>query len=267
MDVEPIDGALAGAPGRVLYLSGALPPKPRLAVVGSRAAQRKYRDAIPEVVRGAVRAGFSVVSGGALGIDGDVHRAALDERVPQLAVLPLGADRVYPSDHAGLFRQIVATGHSGVIFAVPAGTVPGRFMFSSRNALVVGLCTHVLVAQAGIPSGTLGTGRLALRGGRAVGVLPGTMGAADLAGRGARVLTSAGADLADESAKWLRGGGVGPRIWPAYLAPLRRELDAAGPGGLRVDDLPDPLQGLVMLTEAETLGLVLARPDGRYIVV
>ena len=75
-------------------ITGTLPPPPRLAVVGSRATSSPYLRATREVVAAAAHAGWSVISGGALGVDAEAHRASLDLQVPTLAVLPLRADAV-----------------------------------------------------------------------------------------------------------------------------------------------------------------------------
>jgi predicted Rossmann fold nucleotide-binding protein DprA/Smf involved in DNA uptake len=127
------------------HLVGELPPPPRLAVVGSRAAHRSFRDAVEPMVHAAGQCGWSIVSGGAIGIDGDAHAAALTAGVPQLVVLPCGSDRAYPPQHAGLFQEIAAAPRSGVLYAHPPGTVPTKGMFASRNAVMVALCDAVAI--------------------------------------------------------------------------------------------------------------------------
>src|SRR5690606_36882108 len=72
------DSAALGLGGDVpLWLAGTMPPRPRLAIVGSRAAVATLRAAVPPIVAAARELGWSICSGGALGIDGDAHRAAL----------------------------------------------------------------------------------------------------------------------------------------------------------------------------------------------
>lgn len=126
-------------------LAGELPTRPRLGIVGSRAALRSLMVAVPWIVETAGAAGFAVVSGGALGIDGAVHHAALGRGVPQLAVLPCGEDRPYPPLHVGLFEAIASAPASGVLFAQPRGMCPSRAMFASRNALVAALADALVV--------------------------------------------------------------------------------------------------------------------------
>ncbi|MEX1369155.1 MAG: DNA-processing protein DprA, partial [Nannocystaceae bacterium] len=156
-------GALGLSGRRDLYLHGALPPPPRLAVVGSRAAHRRLRDAVEPIVHAAGRRRWSIVSGGAVGIDADAHAAALEAGIPQLAVLPCGPDRAYPPQHAPLFLHIGQATDSGVLYAHAPGTEPSRGMFASRNAIVVALCDAVVVVEAAPRSGTMLTASLALR--------------------------------------------------------------------------------------------------------
>ncbi|WP_205633132.1 DNA-processing protein DprA, partial [Enhygromyxa salina] len=192
-----LSGVQLGLPGAsrgALDLVGVLPGGPRLAIVGSRAARRHVLRAIGPIVEAAGRRGWSVVSGGALGVDGGAHRAALERGVPQLVVLPCGRDQLYPPGHTGLFCAALDSGCAGVLFAQPPGTATNREMFASRNAIVVGLADAVLVAQASLRSGSRGTGQLGLRSGVAVGVLSGSAGCGALIGEGARALGEAPRD-------------------------------------------------------------------------
>jgi DNA processing protein len=255
--------------GRTLPLAGELPPWPRLAVVGSRAAHAGPRAAVPPAIEVVAALGWSIVSGGAIGIDRDAHAAALARGVPQLAVLPCGPDLLYPADNAPLLRAIAARARSGVLFAVARGGIPSRNVFASRNAIVVALCDAVLVVESQPRSGSALTGQLALRGRKPLAVVAGSPGNAALVGRGARPLRFE-ADAVDRFAAELRAFLRGeappsaPRPWPHELAHLRDLLAAAGRQGLRADGL-DPA-GLVALVRAEALGLVLELSPGRWIL-
>lgn len=246
-------------------LAGVVPPAPRLAVVGSRAAHRRVLVAIPAIVEAAANHGHAIVSGGARGIDRAVHAAALALGVPQLAVLPCGPDTFYPPEHADLFTAIAAAPRSGVLFALTPSTPLARGVFVSRNAIVLDACAALLVAQAQLRSGSWSTGRLALRRGLPTAALTSSPGCADLIAGGARglaVLDDLPA-IPDALAAWLSGQPSSTR-WPAELAWLHAALLAAGPRGLGVDDLPDPRAACAALLAAELRGLVTESLPGRY---
>jgi DNA protecting protein DprA len=260
-------------------LLGPLPGRPRLAIVGSRAAHRRVLRMIPMIVEAAGMRGYSIVSGGALGIDAAAHRAALACGVPQLAVLPCGRDRVYPPSHAKMFAAMLESGCAGLLFAHPFGTEAARGMFASRNEIVVALADALLVAEAGLRSGSLGTGMLALSRGLPLAALAGSPGCGALIGEGARGITAPFDDpdtreqIAAGIASWLDelGGGTAsaplPSAWPEPLAWLQRLLVEAGPAGACLDTLPDPDAASVALLEAELLGLVCEARPGRWVPI
>lgn len=256
-----------------LELAGALPPRPRLAIVGSRAAHARYLATIELVVARAHASGWSIVSGGALGIDAGAHRAALRQGCPQLAVLPCGPDRVYPPQHASLFAALLEQPHSGLIFAHPSGTASRRAMFASRNRLVVALADAVLVVEAALRSGSLGTGRLARKAALPLAAFAGSAGCGTLIAEGALALPEplvraeplALDELATRVDAWL--AGEPPTLasrWPAALAWLHDTL-AAGPAtGTTLDRLGPPDRAMIALVEAELLGLVCEVSPGRW---
>jgi DNA protecting protein DprA len=270
-------GAIGLSGSRELHLAGELPPPPRLAVVGSRAAHRCFRDAVEPLVHAAGRRGWCVVSGGAVGIDGDAHAAALAAGVPQLAVVPCGPDRAYPPQHASLFERIVEARSSGVLYAYPPGTEPVRAMFASRNAVMVALCDAVVVVEAAPRSGTMLTATMARRRGLPRAVITGSPGAALLVAEGAHALPwDAGAPqaLVRATQAWLRAAARGQAppapaavVWPEQLQWLQAALRAAGPVGLVLDTLASPRAALRALTEAEALGLVVELAAGRWVAV
>lgn len=244
-------------------LRGVLPPRPRLAIVGSRAAHRPYRAAVADAVTAIAKLGWSLVSGGALGIDGDAHRAALARGVPQLVVLPCGADRVYPPAHATLFDEIASRPDSGLVFAHPPGTDSARGMFVSRNRHVVALADAVLVAEAARRSGTVTTGRMALKAKRPVAAFVGTPGAAVLVAEGATALALEDGRVTDKVAAWLRGDVGAATAWPSALQPLREALDEFGPLGVPAAELTRRGLAAALLT-AELAGLVVEASPGRW---
>ncbi len=270
--VRTCEAADLGLGKGIVYVAGTVPARPRLAVVGSRAALRHIRAVVPTIVEVAAARGFSIVSGGALGIDGDAHRAALARDVAQMAILPCGPDRLYPPDHAGLFASMVAA-HGALLFPHPPRTPSARGMFASRNRLVVDASDAVLVVQAQVRSGTMHTGSLALRRGVPLGVVLGTPGCAVLVGRGGVPLgdtpptpPSVRRDLEPWLDAVLSGETAVARApkWPEHLAWLRDVMVRHADAGTTLDDLPDPFRGTIALTEAETLGLIVETHPGRY---
>lgn len=269
MTTRALTSVELGLRGRqTFHLQGELPPAPRLAVVGSRAARHDRIALLEAVARAAADAGMSLVSGGAVGIDAGAHRAALAVGAPQLAVLPCAADRPYPPQHVSLFRSIAAAPGSGVLYCHPPGTEFCRGMFASRNATVVGLARAVLVVEARARSGSHGTGRMALRGETPVAAVLGSPGCADLVARGARALPPEPAAFAPGLSAWLAhlAGApppTGPR-WPERLRWLDEALARAGPDGLHLDEIERPLERLLDLMAAERAGLIVEAPPGCY---
>lgn len=278
----PLAAQVLGLPGsrkHACELVGALPGRPRLAIVGSRAAHRRVLRMIPAIVEQAGVRGYSIVSGGALGIDGAAHRAALDLGIPQLAVLPCGRDRLYPPGHARMFAAMVESGSAGLLFAHPFGTETVREMFASRNEIVVALADALIVAQASLRSGSRGTGTLALDRALPVAALAGSPGCGALIGAGARAIAAPLDDpdtreqITAAIASWLDELSGEPSrqpcasAWPEHLTWLERLLANAGPAGASLDLLPDPDTASVALCEAELLGLVCEAGPGRWVAV
>ncbi|MCB9749437.1 MAG: DNA-processing protein DprA [Myxococcales bacterium] len=276
--------ALGLATRDTLERAGSIPSRPRLAIIGSRAARLPLCELAGAAVAVAGARGWSVISGGALGIDAAVHRAALREGVPQLAVLPCGPDQPYPAAHAPLFHAVASAPGSGLLFAHPPGTRLARGMFASRNRFVVALADAVLVVQASSRSGSCGTGRLSLRRRVATAAVCGSPGCGLLIEAGAHPLPGpaplgfsvVGGSFAQRLERWLAravpsgSGELGAAAaaelagWPESLRWLARALVDAGPRGLGVDSAEDPGALLEALTEAEALGLIVETRPGRF---
>jgi len=256
-------------------LHGTLPPFPRLAVVGSRAASRAALACVPALVAAAGARGHALVSGGARGVDGAMHRAALAAGLPQLAIVPCTPGDPYPPEHAALFAAIAAAPGSGVMFTRPEGLHNTRGIFASRNRIVVGVASALVVVQALPRSGSWGTGRMALRDGRRTAAVLGPAGCADLIAHGATALPCEPGTIGAAVLRWLDAGPGGPGgpgsmanpTWPEDLRWLGDLLASAGPRGLGLDDLAEETTAAnanAALLSAELLGLVLESPQGRY---
>jgi len=170
--------------------------RPRVAVVGSRAATKYGLDATREIARGLARQGVCVVSGMALGIDAAAHRAAITEPGGSIAVLGCGPDIIYPRGNRRLYRDLCE--HGLVISEYPPGTSPMPWRFPARNRIMSGLSQAVIVIEAGHKSGALITADFCLEEGREVMAVPGSIfselsaGPHQLIRNGAGIAASAG---------------------------------------------------------------------------
>ena len=141
------------------------------AIVGARAATGYGLHMAGELGAGLATAGFTVVSGAAIGVDGAAHRGALAAGGPNVAVLACGIDRSYPAAHEALLDRIAATGV--ILSEYPPGSVPARHRFLVRNRLIAGLAAGTVVVEAGLRSGAQRTAADARSLGRPVMAVPG----------------------------------------------------------------------------------------------
>jgi DNA processing protein len=142
-----------------------------VAIVGSRASSAYGEHVAAELGHQLGERGWTVVSGGAYGIDAAAHRGALAAEVPTLAVLACGVDRVYPAAHGALFGRIVETGL--LVSEWPPGCAPLRHRFLVRNRLIAALTRGTVVVEAAARSGAQATARRARRLGKQLLVVPG----------------------------------------------------------------------------------------------
>ena len=146
---------------------------PAVAIVGARRAGPEGRRIARTLARSLAELGIPVVSGLARGIDGQAHEGALDGGGRTVAVLGSGLDRVYPPEHRGLARRIVAGG-GALMSQFPLGARPLKHHFPQRNLVIAGLVRAVVVVEAAERSGSLITARLAADCNRAVLAVPGS---------------------------------------------------------------------------------------------
>ncbi|MGW9629213.1 DNA-processing protein DprA [Agromyces sp. NPDC055520] len=142
-----------------------------IALVGARAATGYGEHVTMEASAGLVDRGFTIISGGAYGIDGMAHRSALASDGTTVAFLAGGVDRFYPMGHETLLSRIVETG--AVVSEVPCGVAPTKWRFLQRNRLIAAASEATVVLEAGFRSGSLNTANHAATLGRPLGAVPG----------------------------------------------------------------------------------------------
>ena len=203
-----------------------------IGIVGSRQATGAGRVLARAMARELAAAGVTVVSGLALGIDGEAHRGALEAGGYTVAVLGSGLECVYPKGHAPLAEQIARTG--ALVSEFPLLAPPYKGNFPRRNRVIAGWAPGVVVVEAAARSGALVTARLALEEGREVMAVPGHPGCPTAEGtnaliRDGAVLVRGAADVAEQL-------GV---VLPAPAAVAREPLlDALrGDAPLTLDEL------------------------------
>lgn len=143
-----------------------------LAIVGTRRPTPYGVKAARFFARSLAREGWVIVSGLALGIDGEAQRSVVEEGYPTVAVLGSGLQRVYPRAHLPLAREIVERG-GALVSEYPPFEEPRPEHFPLRNRIIAGLSLGVLVIEAPRKSGALITADFALEAGREVMAVPG----------------------------------------------------------------------------------------------
>ena len=181
-------------PPIVLWSKGAAPLHDRtVAIVGSRRATPTGLDVARQLGRDLAAAGWTVVSGMAIGVDGAAHEGALEAGGETIAVLGCGADVVYPRQHDALAARIAERGR--IVSEFPPGAAPDSWHFPLRNRIISGLSRAVVVVEAGEKSGSLITAKTAIDQGRDVLAVPGS--AASGRYRGSHALIRDGARLVE----------------------------------------------------------------------
>ena len=142
-----------------------------VSIVGTRAATGYGSHVCGELAAALAERGWTVISGGAYGIDGCAHRGALTAEGVTVAVLPSGVDDPYPYGHHDLFEAICA--HGGLVSEWPPGRTPTRPGFLVRNRVIAALSRGTVVVEAALRSGALSTARHARDQNRPLMAVPG----------------------------------------------------------------------------------------------
>lgn len=168
---------------------------PALAMVGSRNPTPQGAENARAFASTLSRAGLTIVSGLALGVDGAAQLGALEGPGSTIAVVGTGLDRVYPKRHLELARRIADQGL--ILSELRLGAPPLAHHFPLRNRIIAGLARGTLVVEAALESGSLITARLAVEAGREVFAIPGSIHAPQ--SRGCHALIKQGAKLVESA--------------------------------------------------------------------
>lgn len=263
-------------PPSLLYVNGdpAYLNRAAIGVVGSRNATPQGIENALAFSRVLADAGFTIISGLALGIDAAAHEGAIRSNSPSgtIAIIGTGIDRVYPSSNKKLAH--VVTGKGCIISEFPLGTAATASNFPRRNRLIAGLSQACLVVEAAPASGSLITARLAGELGRDLFAIPGSIHAPQY--KGCHALIKQGAKLvecAQDILEELRPQATGNAPATPEDAAIKPEhtalIGALGHDPSTLDQLisrsgltADAV--LAMLTELSLEGVVTNLPGGRY---
>ena len=168
-----------------------------VAVAGARAATAYGSYVAAEFASSIAARGWTVVSGGAFGVDAAAHRGALGANRVTVAVLACGVDVAYPAGHVELLEAIAAQGV--IVSEQSPGRTPSRLRFLARNRIIAALATGTLVVEAGERSGAMATARHARDLGRPLMAVPGPV-TSDLSAGCHRIIQDWGGSLVTSAA-------------------------------------------------------------------
>lgn len=239
---------------------------PRVSIVGTRTSTAYGERIARSLTRTLVRAGASIVSGMARGIDAAAHRTALEEGGRTVAVLGTGVDVAYPAGHRPLHRMI---GEKGLVLSEnEPGATAQKGSFPKRNRIIAALSPVTIVVEAGFKSGALNTASQALELGRTVAAVPGPIDSPQSAGSN-QLLRDGAVLIADPQDALALLGVTLPkeRVMPSLPESEQRVWDALADGYTEIDALPTltrlPLPAcLAAVTSLEILGLIDCAPSG-----
>lgn len=231
-------------PPGVLFARGGFEPCDALAVaiVGARHASAYGRRVAHQLAGALARAGCTIISGLARGIDAAAHRGALDAGGRTIAVLGSGVLEIYPPEHAELALEVMRNG--AVVSETPPLMEPQAGAFPARNRIISGLCLGTVVVEAADRSGSLITARLAGEQGREVFAVPGPIDSRT--SRGCHRLIRDGATLVESVDDVLEE--LGP-LFETTTDAKGREIHS--PAELKLDDVERQVLAILDTQQAE----------------
>jgi DNA processing protein len=237
----------------------------RVGIVGSRHPRSANANAARQIASSLARAGCTVVSGLAIGIDGIAHRAAHEAGGTNIAVLGSGCDCVYPASNRRLARDMVESGRGLLVSEYARDSPAYPMQFVARNRIIAGLSHFLIVIQARSRSGSMSTVDFAQSIGLEIGVVPGTWGDPEF--EGSRTLAREGAAVIEEADDVFRALGLTPPT-SGEMHEFGSFLDSPRTPDELARFLQRPLTGVLEeLVNLQVDGLVERTPDGLYVNV
>jgi DNA processing protein len=235
----PLPLARIPGPPPLLYIRGEWKDADANAVgiVGSRSCTGYGLKVAGQIARGLARAGFTVISGLARGIDAAAHRGALEGGGRTIAVMAGGLAKVYPPEHKDLAEEIAA--ERGCLISESSMRMdPQPGMFPARNRIISGLSRAIIVVEANARSGALITAQHAAEQGREVYAVPGAVdnpasaGCLELIRTGARLVRSADDVIEDlQGLSTNKGQAAGSKIKESGIRRQDTEKETQKPDG------------------------------------
>ncbi len=268
-------------PPPYLFVRGNFTPEDdrTVAIVGTRRPTPYGFQMAGRFANDLVRAGITVASGLARGVDTAAHAAAVRSGGRTIAVIGSGIDVLYPPENTRLADQVA--GHGALVSEFPMGTKPDAVNFPRRNRIISGLSLGTLVVETGVDGGAMITATTALDQNRQVFALPGAVtdghrsGTHLLIREGRALLVESAAEILEELAPQLGGTEGAPpttRQRPVVTLTLfeQRLYDVVSGEPTHIDALADrsgfsPADTLVHLLALEFKGLVRQLP-GKFFV-
>lgn len=232
-------------PPLILFVKGELLPQDyfSIAIVGTRMASFYGRTMAEKLSRELAGSGFTIVSGGARGIDTFSHKSALKAKGRTIAVLGCGLDIAYPPENKELFAEIAEQG--ALVSEFPLCAAPNRQNFPMRNRIISGLSLGVVVVEAPLKSGALITVTHAVDQGREVFSVPGK--ADSFISKGTNQLLREGAKLVENA------DDVVEELEAALKNKIKEFRTASNPAPSRCSDKGNDSSILSRLSEPEAL--------------
>jgi len=184
-------------PPVVLFSSAESIPQKCIAIVGSRKIDSRMKGVTRRIARDCSKAGYTIVSGMALGADREAHCGTLECGGATMGILANGIDIEYPASNRDIYKEIKNSYNSLLISEYPPGCIAGKWTFVKRNRIISGLSEAVVVTRAAIKSGALITANYALEQNREIFACPGLP--YDDVSAGTNKLIKDGAKLVDSS--------------------------------------------------------------------
>lgn len=254
--------SMSGFPGLFTWGDEMALQGPAIGIVGTRGASPYGKAAAMKFAEAFAKAGVTVISGGAMGIDAAAHEGAMGAGGKTVAVLPCGVDVAYPAQHKGMFERIRQQGCLVSQFGL--GCKPHQGSFLMRNGVVAALSQAVVIIEAPQQSGALSTAQHAAEMGRTAYVVPGSI--AQLSFYGSFELIRSGATLIYHPDQILEELGLRLTQTKSQAAPTSalhaRILDQLSDVPIHAEKL---CQELGMKTEDLMVELTMLELDGHII--